>query len=66
MEAEFYLRATTGKGTDNADSGSDAGRVGGGHQAQFQHNAIREFVEELAEMNSPMCGSIARHSAGAL
>ncbi len=49
MEAEFYLRATTGKGIDDADAGSDAGRVVGGHQAKFENSAIREFVEELAE-----------------
>jgi hypothetical protein len=49
MEAEFYLRATTGKGISDADAGSDAGRVVGGHEAQFKEKAIREFVEELAE-----------------
>jgi hypothetical protein len=49
MEAEFYLRATTGKGIDDADVGSDAGRVVGGHQAHFDKQEIREFVEELAE-----------------
>jgi hypothetical protein len=49
MEAEFYLRATTGKGIDDVDAGSEPGRVTGGHQAQFQNKAIREFVEELAE-----------------
>jgi hypothetical protein len=49
MEAEFYLRATTGKGIDDADVGSDASRVVGGHQARFDRQEIREFVEELAE-----------------
>ena len=49
MEAEFYLRATTGKGISDADAGSDAGRVMGGHEANFKEKAIREFVEELAE-----------------
>jgi hypothetical protein len=49
MEAEFYLRATTGKGIDDADVGSDAGRVVGGHQARFNKPEIREFVEELCE-----------------
>jgi hypothetical protein len=49
MEAEFYLRATTGKGISDADAGSEAGRVVGGHEANFKEKAIREFVEELAE-----------------
>jgi hypothetical protein len=49
MEAEFYLRATTGKGIADADIGRDAGNVVGGHQAQFQNKAVREFVEELAQ-----------------
>lgn len=49
MEAEFYLRATTGKGISDADSGMDAGRVVGGHEAQFKDKAIREFIEETAE-----------------
>jgi hypothetical protein len=49
MEAEFYLRATTGKGISDADAGSDAGRVVGGHEAKFEKKEVREFVEELAE-----------------
>ncbi|WP_027576817.1 ferritin-like domain-containing protein [Bradyrhizobium sp. WSM1743] len=49
MEAEFYLRATTGKGISDADAGSDAASVVGGHQAKLENQAIREFVEELAE-----------------
>jgi Ferritin-like domain len=49
MEAEFYLRATTGKGISDADAGSDAGKVVGGHLARFGKKDIREFVEELAE-----------------
>jgi hypothetical protein len=49
MEAEFYLRALTGKGIDEADAGADAQRVVGGHQAEFKEKAIREFIEETAE-----------------
>ena len=49
MEAEYYLRATTGKGIDAADVGSNAGDVKGGHKVPFQSNAIHEFAEELAE-----------------
>ena len=47
MEAEFYLRATTGKGISDADAGSDAGRVVGGHEAKFEKKEIREFVERF-------------------
>src|SRR5215218_2354094 len=49
MEAEFYLRATTGKGIDAADVGSNAGDVKGGHKVPFQSKAIHEFADELAE-----------------
>jgi hypothetical protein len=49
MEAEFYMRALTGKGISDADAGVDAGRVIGGHEAQFKEKAIREFIEETAE-----------------
>lgn len=49
MEAEFYLRATTSKGISDADAGTDAGRVVGGHEAQFKEKAVREFIEEIAE-----------------
>ncbi|WP_445500251.1 ferritin-like domain-containing protein [Microvirga sp. G4-2] len=49
MEAEYYLRATTGKGIDTADLGSDPGEVKGGRKVSFQDRAIREFADELAE-----------------
>jgi Ferritin-like domain len=49
METEYYLRATTGKGIDAADAGSDAGRVTGGSKVPFESKAIRQFGEELAE-----------------
>jgi hypothetical protein len=49
MEAEYYLRATTGKGIDAADAGSDPGGVKGGREVNFQSKAIREFADELAQ-----------------
>jgi hypothetical protein len=49
LETEYYLRATTGKGIDAADVGSDAGAVKGGRKVSFQSKAIGEFAEELAE-----------------
>ncbi len=48
MEAEYYLRATTGKGIDSADLGSNAGEVKGGRKVSFESKAISEFADELA------------------
>jgi hypothetical protein len=49
MEAEYYLHATTGKGIDAADAGSNPGDVKGGREVNFQSKAIREFADELAQ-----------------
>ncbi len=49
METEYYLRATTGKGIDRADIGSDPGEVTGGRKVPFESKVIGEFAEELAE-----------------
>lgn len=48
MEAEYYLRATTGKGIESADLGSNAGEVKGGRKVSFESKAISEFADELA------------------
>ena len=48
MEAEYYLRATAGKGIGDADIGSSPGKVVGGRKVPFEHKPIREFGEELA------------------
>lgn len=49
LEAEFYLRATFGRGLRAADVGSSPGRVDGGRKVNFsgQRN-IREYAEEIA------------------
>ncbi|TCN29478.1 ferritin-like domain-containing protein [Sinorhizobium americanum] len=49
MEAEYYLRGTTGKGIDDADAGGDAGAVTGGKQVSFDTPAVGEFMSEVAE-----------------
>lgn len=49
MEAEYYLRATTGKGINAEDAGSKAGEVTGGQAVKFKSDAIRQFGEELAQ-----------------
>jgi hypothetical protein len=48
MEAEYYLRGTTGNGISAEDAGSGASEVIGGHQVPFEHEPIRMFGEELA------------------
>jgi Ferritin-like domain len=48
MEAEYYLRATTGEGISDADIGANPGKVVGGREVPFEHKPIREFAEELA------------------
>ena len=45
MEAEYYLRATTGKGIDAADAGSNAGDVKGGHKVKFHSKDIQPAPE---------------------
>ncbi|MER9331731.1 ferritin-like domain-containing protein [Mesorhizobium sp. M0488] len=49
MEAEYYLRGTTGKGIDAADAGSKPGDVVGGKKVSFETPAIGEFMQEVAE-----------------
>ncbi|MER9075540.1 ferritin-like domain-containing protein [Mesorhizobium sp. M0904] len=49
MEAEYYLRGTTGKGIDDSDAGPKAGAVAGGKQVRFDTPAIGEFMREVAE-----------------
>jgi hypothetical protein len=49
MEAEYYLRATTGKGIDAADIGADASGVNGNRKVSFQDKAISKFADEPAE-----------------
>jgi hypothetical protein len=49
MEAEYYLRGTTGKGIDESDAGSKPGEVVGGKQVTFDTPAIGKFLQEVAE-----------------
>ncbi|MBG0737868.1 ferritin-like domain-containing protein [Paeniglutamicibacter antarcticus] len=50
LEAEFYLRATTGQGLpDNLTGGTGRrGGVSGGHTVPFKTPAIRQFAQEIA------------------
>jgi Ferritin-like domain len=49
LEAEFYLRATTGMGLSTTDTGSSAGMVTGGTQVPFKTQAIQEYAMEIAD-----------------
>jgi hypothetical protein len=49
MEAEYYLRGTTGKGIDDSDAGAEPGPVTGGKQVSFDTPAIGDFMREVAE-----------------
>jgi hypothetical protein len=48
LEAEYYLRGTTGQGMDAADAGTNPGAVAGGRQVPWKNDDLREFMEEVA------------------
>jgi len=48
LEAEFYLRATTGQGLSDAVAGINAGAVTGGTQVPFKTAAIQQYANEIA------------------
>ena len=49
LEAEYYLRGTTGKGMDAADAGSNPGPVNGGRMVPWKNDDLKEFMEEVAQ-----------------
>ncbi len=48
LEAEFYLRATTGMGLSAADTGTSPGATTGGSQVNFTDPAIKAYAMEIA------------------
>jgi hypothetical protein len=48
LEAEYYLRATTGAGLSATDAGNKAGTVTGGAMVPFKTTAIQEYAMEIA------------------
>jgi hypothetical protein len=48
LEAEYYLRATTGSGLSSANIGSNPGAVTGGSQVTFTTPAIKAYALEIA------------------
>lgn len=49
LEAEYYLRGTTGRGMDDADAGPNPGTVTGGRSVPWQNEDLRQFMEEVAQ-----------------
>ncbi len=51
LEAEFYLRAVTGRGLGNnqTDGRGKRGTVTGGRRVRFKSSVIRGYAEEIAE-----------------
>jgi hypothetical protein len=49
LEAEFYLRATTGAGLSSTNAGSGAGTVTGGAMVTFKTPAIQQYANEIAQ-----------------
>ena len=49
LEAEYYLRGTTGQGMSDADAGNNPGMVTGGRLVPWQNQDLREFMQEVAE-----------------
>lgn len=48
LEAEYYLRATTGTGLSSADVGTSPGTVTGGAAVSFTDPAIAAYAKEIA------------------
>ncbi len=49
LEAEFYLRATTGQGLSSSDAGTGAGTVTGGAQVTFANATLQQYANEIAQ-----------------
>jgi len=49
LEAEYYLRGTSGRGMSDADAGSSPGAVKGGREVPWKNKDLREFMEEVAQ-----------------
>lgn len=48
LEAEYYLRATTGSGLSASDAGAGAGAVTGGSAVPFATSAFQQYAQEIA------------------
>lgn len=48
LEAEYYLRGTTGKGMDDADAGLHPGPVHGGSMVPWKDEDLHDFMREVA------------------
>jgi ferritin-like protein len=48
LEAEYYLRGTSGQGMTSADIGPSPGSVSGGRMVPWANADLRQFMEEIA------------------
>jgi hypothetical protein len=48
LEAEYYLRGTSGQGMAAADAGPNPGAVTGGRMVPWANNDLKQFMEEIA------------------
>ncbi|WP_375399143.1 ferritin-like domain-containing protein [uncultured Amnibacterium sp.] len=49
LEAEFYLRAVTGRGLSAIDGNGTVGGVTGGREVHFRTKAIKNYAREIAQ-----------------
>ena len=49
LEAEYYLRGTTGSGMEDRDAGSNPGAVNGGKMVPWQNDDLHQFMHEIAQ-----------------
>jgi hypothetical protein len=48
LEAEYYLRGTTGMGMSEGDKGRNPGRIHGGKTVPWQNNDLHDMMREVA------------------
>lgn len=49
LEAEYYLRGTTGQGMDASDAGNSPGSVTGGKMVPWVNKELKQMMEEVAQ-----------------
>ncbi|MDQ3194608.1 MAG: ferritin-like domain-containing protein, partial [Bacteroidota bacterium] len=49
LEAEYYLRGTTGQGMSSSDAGDNPGAVTGGRMVPWVNNELKQMMEEVAQ-----------------
>jgi len=49
LEAEYYLRGTTGQGLNSSDAGDNPGTVTGGRMVPWVNTELKQMMEEVAQ-----------------